>query len=162
MGLMDILFGKKNNAKGDTNKSSFPKQAINQSKAPLPPGDVGEFMEIARRAWRSGDFDRARLMYQKSSYAASNIGDAKIKDQVNTMIKSEQAKYVIEDPVFNIIVERALEVIRSSPGIMQSKIYEQIPYDRELTQWVLYYADVIGRIRREKKGRSYMLSVGSI
>ena len=101
-------------------------------------------------------------MYQKSAYAASIIQDAQLKERVNSMIKAEQAKYVVNDPLFNSIVSAALSVIQSSPGIIQSKLYAHLPYEREQTQWALYYAEVLGQVRREKKGNSYALSPGNV
>lgn len=161
MGLLDMLFGHKRNASVSPTEPVPRQTELLQSTESVPPGDAGEFVKAARAAWRSADFNRARLMYQKSAYAASIIQDTRLKEQVNTMIKAEQAKYVVNDPLFNSIVSAALSVIHSSPGIIQSKLYEHLPYEREQTQWALYYAEVLGRVRREKKGRSYVLSPGN-
>lgn len=162
MGFFDMLFGTKRNAMSSSAKPAHTQEEDQILSGPLPPGDVGEFVKAARAAWRKSNFDQARLMYQKSAYAASIIPDAQLKEQVNAAIKAEQAKYVVNDPLFNSIVSAALSVIKSSPGVIQSKIYDQIPYEREQTQWALYYAEVLGQVRREKKGRSYALTAGNI
>lgn len=162
MGIFEMLFGRRRNTSADHIESVLRSKEEQQLADSLPPGDAGGFIKAARAAWRVRDFAHARLMYQKSAYAASIIQDSQLKEKVNAMIKSEQAKYVVDDPLFNTIVTEALSVIRSSPGILQSKLYGHLPYEREQTQWALYYAEVLGQIRREKKGRSYALTAGNI
>ena len=162
MGFLDMLFGNKRNAESGSAKPALTQKENQNFSGPLPPGDAGEFVGAARAAWHLRDFDQARLMYQKSAYAASIIQDAQLKERVNSMIKAEQAKYVVNDPLFNSIVSAALSVIQSSPGIIQSKLYAHLPYEREQTQWALYYAEVLGKVRREKKGNSYALSPGNV
>ncbi len=161
MGLLSMLFGRKSGATVVPAKPVLGQNEERQITTPLPPGETGEFVKAARAAWRAGDFDRARLMYQKSSYAASVIQDSHLKDQVNCMLKAEQAKCVVDDPLFNAIVSEVLLVVRSSPGILQSKLYEHLSCERDQAQWALYYAEVLGQVRREKKGKSYALTVGN-
>lgn len=133
--------------------------SVNLPENPLPPGDTGEFVKMARAAWKARDFDRARLMYQKSAYAASVIADKSQKELINAALRDEQARYVMEDPLFHEVLSTAAKVIQAEPGILQSKIYERLPHDRDLVQWALYYGEVIGRVRRDKKGRSYALTM---
>lgn len=158
MGILDRLFGRRQVAEASSFTPARPIQEVRKAVEALPPGEVGEFVKVARAAWGARDFERARLMYQKSAYAASVIRDPDIKEQVNAMLRAEQARYVVDDPLFDAILASALKVICASPGILQSELYKQIPYEREQAQWALYYAEVLGRVRREKKGRSYVLT----
>lgn len=158
MGLLNKLFGRRQVTEAASSTPAHPMGEVRRAVGPLPPGDVGEFVKVARIAWEARDFERARLMYQKSAYAASVIRDPASKEQVNAMLRSEQARYVVDDPLFDAILTSALKVICASPGILQSELYKHVPYEREQTQWALYYGEVLGRLRREKKGRSYALT----
>ncbi|MBD3617974.1 MAG: hypothetical protein HUJ28_00665 [Chromatiales bacterium] len=158
MGLLDKFFGRRQVTKPASSTPAHPMGEVRRAVEPLLPGDVGEFVKVARIAWEARDFERARLMYQKSAYAASVIRDPATKEQVNAMLRSEQARYVVDDPLFDAILTSALKVICASPGILQSELYKHVPYEREQTQWALYYGEVLGRVRREKKGRSYALT----
>jgi hypothetical protein len=51
------------------------------------------------------------------------------------------------------------EILRQAPGILQSALCKQHPEIEPLT---LYYAEKRGDIRREKNGRTYMLSLSRL
>lgn len=111
------------------------------------------YLEKARAAWQVGDYDTARIWYQKCGYL-----DLGVKNYVE-----EIAAFAAEDPVSQEIlaVIKSMIIERKEP-ILQSEITKYVKNRfgekaAELVRYTTYFAEVRGELHREKKGRSYLL-----
>lgn len=114
-------------------------------------GDAGHFLNSGRDAWVRGDFDIARIMYQKCAYSVTSGGT----DREKVLLKQEQADFAQAHPLYKTIVKDIEEIVIVEPGTVQTALYKQLSYNKEDIQWAIYFADELGDLRREKKGRSY-------
>lgn len=106
-------------------------------------------------AWSRGDYDLAREALQRVAYTMVGKGVSEQEKREFTKLMTEFAK---EDPLYREVMDRALPLIRATPGIQQSKIYVGQPdHIKEQMRYVFYFAHEIGDIVRHKKGRSYAL-----
>ncbi len=113
-----------------------------------------QFDEI-KKAWSEGDYDFARTWLQKMAYAITNDGTP---PKVHQEFKKLMVAFTREDPVYADIMRKALPVIKSNPGIVQSTLSKQFPqFDAELFRYVMYFGAESSDLIREKKGRSYTL-----
>ena len=54
-----------------------------------------DFVYLARRAWKDGDFDAARMYYQKASYGIHGTNQAN-----KNVFAQEVARFAGEDPLY--------------------------------------------------------------
>jgi hypothetical protein len=117
---------------------------------------VRDWLGVARQAWNLKDWEGARLAYQKCGYGNVRkvTGErAKAKE----LLIQEQALFAEQDPLWREVISNAEGIVRRAPGIKQTDLYEQLSYDRETVSYALYFGELLGRVRRVKKGRSYAL-----
>jgi hypothetical protein len=92
-------------------------------------------------------------MYQKCAYATTTHGS----EEEKSCLKKEQAGFAKEDPLYLAIIQKVKSLTDATPGILQTAVYDQVPYAREEVQRALYFGHELGDIRREKKGRSFAI-----
>src|SRR5690554_2773291 len=74
------------------------------------------------------------------------------------LFKKLMAMFVKQDPLYKKVIGQVKAAVEKQPGILQSSIYEgRSESDKEYARYVLYFANELGDIRREKHGRSYKL-----
>ena len=119
-----------------------------------------DFVELARQAWRAGDFDKARMFYQKASYGIHGT------DQANKdAFAQEVAEFAGQDPLYqkgialicNHIQQQGIPVLQSDMTAYVKKHWGEA--QTEQLRYVLYYAEVRKEIYRKKQGRSYLLAL---
>lgn len=115
-----------------------------------------QFEEIDK-AWRQGDYDFARDWLQKLAY---RLKSEEAPEAVHTKFKALMAEFTRDDPLYAEVMRQALPAVAENPGIIQSQLAKQFPqFDAEQFRYAMYYGEVIGDVVREKKGRSYALSI---
>lgn len=126
-------------------------------------GGEMDFVYLARRAWKDGDFDAARMYYQKASYGIHGTNQAN-----KNVFAQEVARFAGEDPLYQqgirlirqYIAEQNKPVLQSEmTAYVKSHFGEQ---KVEELRYVLYYAEVRKDICRRKQGRSYLLALSEI
>lgn len=101
------------------------------------------------------DPNEARAMLQKVAYGL--IG-SEVPQAQSDWFKARMGEFVQRDPVYQKVISRVQTAVNSEPGVVQSTIYKGQPKeDQEMARYILYFADYVGDIRREKSGRSYRL-----
>jgi hypothetical protein len=116
-------------------------------------GDDGYHLQVAREARAADDYNTARLMYQKCAYGVTMRGS----DKEKRLLKEEQTQFAKADPLYREIISQAKGIVTGEPGILQTELYKRLPHDREEIQSALYFGHELRDLRREKKGRSYMI-----
>lgn len=119
-----------------------------------------DFVYLAREAWKLGDFDTARMYYQKAAYSIHGTD----KSNQDTFTQ-EVAQFAREDPVYQRGVQLIREYIKEqNKPVLQSDMtaYVKKYYGEQQTEvlrYVLYYAEVRKDLYRRKQGRSYLLAL---
>lgn len=108
---------------------------------------------IAREAWLRGDFDQARLAYQKTAYGSTRIKD----DDLRNALKRELTGFVQSDPLYRRVLAEIRTIVDQAPGIKQTDLYGGLAHDRETISYVLYFAGEIFDLVRKKSGRTYQV-----
>lgn len=108
----------------------------------------------AREAWDAGNYDFARQEYQKTAYAMTQIEG---QEWAKEKLKEEQAQFAKDDPLYSEIIPRIQARVAEHPGVLQTSIYGDIPYQKEDIGYALYFGALLNDIRREKKDRTYAL-----
>jgi len=115
-----------------------------------------QFEEIDH-AWRKGDFYFARTWIQKLAYT---LHKEDAPPAVHDKFKEVVARFAKDDPLYASIMSSVRPAIATQPGIIQSQLMKQFPqFLPEEFRYVMYYGEVTGEILREKKGRSYALTL---
>jgi len=110
-------------------------------------------LSIARSAWLRGDFDTARMGYQKTAYASPRLTDECLKEA----LKRELTGFAQSDPLYRELMAEILPLVKQCPGIKQTELYALLNFDREIVSYVLYFAAEIFDLVRRKSGRTYQL-----
>jgi hypothetical protein len=106
-------------------------------------------------AWERGNYDWARRELQKIAYT---LVDKSVPQETKDEFTRLMAEFAKEDPLYRQVMARLLPMIHANPGMMQSQIYKgESDEIKEQMRYVIYFSDVLGHIRREKKGNSYRL-----
>lgn len=114
-------------------------------------------LEEIKVAWAAGDYEFARTWLQKLAY---RITAEQAPEEIHRQFKALMVAFTRDDPLYADVMRVALPVIAANPGIVQSTLAKQFPqFDAEQFRYAMYYGAEIGDVVREKKGRSYALSV---
>ncbi|MBR9682285.1 MAG: hypothetical protein GOV02_01295 [Candidatus Aenigmarchaeota archaeon] len=70
-------------------------------------------------------------------------------------LKQEQARFASENPLYQQIIIEIKNLVKNTPGILQTDIYKKLSFTKEDISYVLYFGALLNDIRREKKGRTY-------
>lgn len=117
--------------------------------------EIGDDPYGILRAVREGRLDEARSALQKIAYGmvGPNVAQAE-KDGFRKLMTA----FAADDPLMQQALPMLLDLIRSQPGLQQSKIYASAAqWDVETVRYVLYFAEQLGAVRRVKHGSSYRL-----
>ncbi len=106
-------------------------------------------------AWARGDYDWARQQLQKIAYGM--VGDS-VTDTQRKSFTRLMTNFAREDPLYQEVMARVIQLVQANPGMLQSQIYKGQPdHIKEQMRYVLYFANELGHIKRIKKGNSYKL-----
>ncbi len=108
---------------------------------------------IARQAWLRGDFDTARMAYQKSAYISARLDGEELKKA----LKRELTGFAQSDPLYRRVLAEIRPIVNQAPGIKQTDLYGRLAHDRETVSYVLYFAGEIFDLVRKKSGRTYQV-----
>lgn len=109
------------------------------------------------RLWRKRDYDDARISLHELSY---KIVEENAPQPIPELFEKLMVAFTRDDPLYADVMRVALPVISTNQGIVQSTLSKQFPqFDAEQFRYAMYYGEKIGDVIREKKGRSYALSV---
>lgn len=110
-------------------------------------------VSIARSAWLQGDFDTARMAYQKCAYISGRLQH----EETKTALKRELAGFSKNDPLYKEVLSAIRPLVEQRPGIKQTDLYSCVNYDRETVAYVLYFAAEVFDLYRKKAGRTYQI-----
>lgn len=114
-----------------------------------------EYCAEIENAWGRGDYDWARQQLQKIAYS---MVDRSVTAEEKSLFTKLMADFAKEDPLYKEVMERLLPLVQANPGLVQSQIYKgEQDHIKEQMRYVLYFAQELGHIRRERKGNSYKL-----
>lgn len=100
-----------------------------------------------------GRWDEARRYLQKIAHGAASGTDAE-----KEVFKYFMMGFAAADPLYARCIQDIQSILQENPGgIRQTALYPHMAAapDTETARYVLYYADLMGAIRRTKKGNSY-------
>ena len=102
-----------------------------------------------------GGWDIARERMQKVAY---EITRPEYPASQQEWFRSFASGVVANDPLYQSTIRKVKAAIAAHPGVMQSEIYKgRSEQEKEGARDVLYFAEALGAIYREKSGRSYRL-----
>ncbi|ANV98580.1 hypothetical protein BBW65_07125 [Helicobacter enhydrae] len=114
-------------------------------------------LKNAYACWMGNDYSSARKNFLESATLLSNDEIAQYKADCIIKIIADFSDY---DPIYHFILDETRIILKSKSGILQTEIYSFLrDYSKKDIQYVLYYADFKKEIKREKKGRSYILAL---
>lgn len=105
---------------------------------------------IARAEWND-----ARRYLQKIAYGIKTASEGEQRDFKHIMMAFASA-----DPLYAQCLSGIAPILAEHPqGIRQTALYPHMAAapDTETARYVLYFADELGAIRRQKKGNSYLV-----
>jgi hypothetical protein len=117
----------------------------------------------AQRYRQEGNHEAARASYMKwvESLRQQNVNTGRFADELNAARK-EYSDFAKSDPTYVAVCEAVLPMIKAKPGILQTEIYKLIPqFERAAVSYALYFAADHGRVKRDKKGNTYSLTLTS-
>lgn len=112
------------------------------------------FLEVVPLMARN-DWDSARRYLQKVAYGVSNGTEAE-----KEAFKIFMMGFASADPVYAQCVQSIQPILQEHPeGMRQTALYPHMAAapDAETARYVLYYAELLGVVRRQKKGNSYTI-----
>jgi len=119
------------------------------------------FWREARTAERRRDYKKARLYYLKaveSLEQVEKLTEYPAAAAYVEKLKTEYYNFVVQrDPHYRLNLKHLLRLVQEEPGILQTQAYKQIHLSQAEVAYTLYFAEKEGLIRREEKGRSYLL-----
>ena len=117
---------------------------------------------MALECEKDGDPMGARLHYMKAVESITQfntLSDNSIAKEVEAYKKAYCDFAVKRDPLFKSYLAALLPIVTNTPGILQTELYIKTTLDKSDISYCLYFAAEAGIIKREKKGRTYQLTV---
>jgi hypothetical protein len=119
------------------------------------------FWREARTAERRHNYKNARELYLKATESLSQAEKLVEHPAATAYVEQLKAEYydfvVHRDPYYRHYLKYFLPVVKAEPGILQTDMYKRFNLSRPEIMYTLYFAEKEGLIRREEKGRSYLL-----
>ncbi len=107
------------------------------------------------------NYPMARLSFLKwvESVRQQNINrNGKLESELEEA-KREYSEFAKNDPLYIKVFCAISPKITEQPGILQTDLYKLLPeFGKNDISYVLYFAAEHGKIKRDKKGRTYSLS----
>lgn len=114
-------------------------------------------MTAAEAQRREFDWNFARAALQKKSYAMTGNDVSQLEKDT---FKAFMAHFAKHDPLYQQTIVRIKAALQQNGELLQSDMYKgQSEFDKEMARYILYFAEVLGDIKRVKKGRSYLISL---
>lgn len=109
--------------------------------------------EVPRHV-RAGDWDAARLALRKLAYTSKRLPEA-----LQARIADANQSFAATDPLYGQWLGVVRTVVREEPGIAQTELKREFLSElpREDADYVLYFAERLGEIRRERRGSTFRL-----
>ncbi|MFH1537410.1 MAG: zinc ribbon domain-containing protein [bacterium] len=130
--------------------------------------DIKDYMSMAhghlngaREGLKRGDFDLARMLYQKCEWSWKNVVklDPSYQNDLDR-IQKEYSEFAKTDPLYIKLLALIKDVASNKPGILQTEMYSELPdYNKSDISYVLFFAEKHKQIIRHKKGRTYQLEL---
>jgi hypothetical protein len=127
--------------------------------ASLPPPTGDAQLDALQRTRILDQWDAARRKLQQISYGmVSETPEAKASFTKFMKVFAER------DPLLSSVLGTLMPIIRSNPGVLQTALYKHVPgVEVEEVRYVLYFAEQLQLVRREKKGNTYrLLPIGEV
>ena len=102
-----------------------------------------------------GDWDIARGYLQKIAYGLNAANEQEQREFKHIMMA-----FAAVDPLYAQCLQAIAPILAENPdGIRQTALYPHMAAapDAETARYVLYFADELGAIKRQKKGNSYIV-----
>jgi len=119
------------------------------------------FWRDARTAERRRDYKKARLFYLKAVESLEQVEKLTEYPAAAAYVEKLKVEYynfaVQRDPYYRLNLKHLLRLVKDEPGILQTQAYKQVQLPQAEAAYTLYFAEKEGLIRREEKGRSYLL-----
>lgn len=106
-------------------------------------------------AMAQGDWGGVRRYLQKIAYGIKDKSEPEQREFKHIMMA-----FASVDPLYAQCMQAIAPILAQSPdGIRQTALYPHMAAapDAETARYVLYFADALGMIRRQKKGNSYIV-----
>ena len=117
---------------------------------------------VIARSRARGDIAVTRSAYASlvESWKQQNANFGGALQRELDAVKREYSEFVKTDPMYQLIRQALVQVIRRQPGILQTEMYDVLSkVPKADLQYALYFAADHGFIVRTKKGRTYLLSL---
>jgi hypothetical protein len=118
-----------------------------------------DFIDKARR---ERDLDFCRMSYRKWVEAIRQR-NAQTGGALAAELEAAQREFsdfVRNDPLYQVVLERLVPIVQAKPGILQTDLYRDFTdAPRDVVSYVLYFAADHGVIVREKRGRTYAITL---
>lgn len=112
-------------------------------------------LDIVRRHWARLDFESAR---EELWAVGSRMREENALPEARIACSDLLASLMRADPYYAEVMECILPIITTRPGIVQSVLAKGFPqFDIHRFRHAMYYGEIIGDIRRVKRGNSYGL-----
>lgn len=120
---------------------------------------INQIDDIAK-LWKRKKYDEARASLHDLSY---KIREENAPPPIPKLLRELLVSFTRDDPMYADVIRVALPIVAGNPGIVQSILHKQFPqFDAEQFRYAMYYGEIIGDVVREKKGRSYALTIPMI
>jgi len=111
--------------------------------------------DTVRRHWLRLDFEAAR---QELRAVGFRMREENALPEATAAYDHLLAGLMRADPYYTEVMAVVMPIVESRPGVIQSSLAKGFPeFDVERFRYVMYYAEIIGDIKRVKQGRSYGL-----
>ncbi len=124
--------------------------------------EIAIHRDNAHKAIQTKNYDAARVFFLKwvESLRQQNKNTGGDMQSELAAAQKEYSEFVKTDPLYLRLCTAILPAIQNSPGILQTELYKRLPQiEKSDLSYALYFAAEHGKIKREKKGRTYALSV---
>ena len=106
-----------------------------------------------RQMMELDQWDAARRSLQQVAY-----GILDESQEVKAEFTKVMTIFAARDPLVSGVLQIVMPILQKSPGIRQAEMYKHVPgVGVEEVRYVLYFAEQLGMIRRQKAGNSYKL-----
>lgn len=127
--------------------------------------------EFLQRGWLLNDWFNHEVLYDALNISQGwDVSRSHLQKIAYRIVRPEyphdqkqwfrrcMAQFVKNDPVYLSVIGQVKSAVEKHPGMLQSDIYkERSESDKEAARYVLYFAEELEDIIREKSGRSYKL-----
>ncbi len=118
--------------------------------------DVKWLLAQARAAFLAGNYAEMEERYCQAKARAQTNGSP-LPDELVEGVDRERYENFRRSPLYIQSIALIRRLLSSSPNMLQADLIRSVPESAEVLRQVLYVADRVGDIVREKCGRTYQL-----